>query len=212
MPLIWLMLMRVSLENQGFAKVHLVVAQHISYLELLKQTKSSIALLAITTDISTTSRGRYPLTELDQVSLFQPVTKWNATLDDASRLPANVRTAFREMTTGTPGAVHLALPFDTQKMPVDESEIWANSNHVKFPANQVAANNDSIIKGANILENSKSAVAICGGGVVIANAYKELQQIGELIELPIATTISGQGSIAGNTPSSCRKWLVLMEV
>ena len=167
---------------------------------VVEANESSIALLAITTDISTTSRGRYPLTELDQVSLFGPVTKWNSTLDDASRLPANVRTAFREMTTGTPGAVHLALPFDTQKMPVDESEIWANSNHLKFPANQVAANNDSIIKGANILENSKSAVAICGGGVVIANAYKELQQIGELIELPIATTISGQGSIAETHP------------
>lgn len=49
--------------------------------------ESSVPILAITRDVATTSRGKYPLTELDQVALFRPVTKWNATLDDAMRLP-----------------------------------------------------------------------------------------------------------------------------
>lgn len=163
---------------------------------LVEANESSIALLAITTDISTTSRGRFPLTELDQVNLFRPITKWNTTLDDATRLPANLRTAFREMTTGTPGAVHLALPFDTQKQPVDESEIWADPRHESFPANQNAANNEAIKEAVEVLVKAKSTVAICGGGVVIAKAYEALEQLGELIELPIATSISGQGSIA----------------
>ena len=163
---------------------------------LVEANESSIALLAITTDISTTSRGRFPLTELDQVNLFRPITKWNTTLDDATRLPANLRTAFREMTTGTPGAVHLALPFDTQKQPVDESEIWADPRHENFPANQNAANNEAIKEAVEVLVKAKSTVAICGGGVVIAKAYEALEQLGELIELPIATSISGQGSIA----------------
>ena len=118
---------------------------------LVEANESSIALLAITTDISTTSRGRFPLTELDQVNLFRPITKWNTTLDDATRLPANLRAAFREMTTGTPGAVHLALPFDTQKQPVDESEIWADPRHENFPANQIAANNVAIKEAVEVL-------------------------------------------------------------
>ena len=90
---------------------------------VVEANESSIPVLAITSDVSTSSRGRYPLTELDQVALFRPVTKWNASLDDASRLPAMVRAAFRAMTTGTPGAAHLALPFDTQKATLDPAEV-----------------------------------------------------------------------------------------
>ena len=67
---------------------------------LVEANESSIPVLAITTDVATTSRGKYPLTELDQVAMFKPVTKWNASLDDAAGLPASVRKAFRTMTTG----------------------------------------------------------------------------------------------------------------
>ena len=80
---------------------------------VVEANESSVPVLAITTDVATTSRVKYPLTELDQVPLFRPVTKWNASLDDATRLPAMMRTAFRAMTTGRPGAAHLALPLDT---------------------------------------------------------------------------------------------------
>ena len=68
---------------------------------VVEANESSIPILAITTDVATTSRGKYPLTELDQEALFRPLTKWNASLDEASRLPAMVRKAFRSMTTGT---------------------------------------------------------------------------------------------------------------
>ncbi len=91
---------------------------------VVEANESSTPILAITTDVSTTSRGRYPLTELDQVALFRPLTKWNTSLDDATRLPAMMRSAFRAMSTGRPGAVHLALPFDTQKAEVEGDEIW----------------------------------------------------------------------------------------
>src|SRR3546814_20742515 len=44
---------------------------------VVEANESSIALLAITSDIGVGSRGRFALTELDQESLFRPVTKWN---------------------------------------------------------------------------------------------------------------------------------------
>src|SRR5262249_11693084 len=72
--------------------------------------ESSVPLLAVTTDIATTSRGRFTLTELDQEALFRPVTKWNRVLDKSSAIPSALRTAFAQMTTGRPGAVHLGLP------------------------------------------------------------------------------------------------------
>src|SRR3546814_2726867 len=86
---------------------------------VVEANESSIALLAITSDIGVGSRGRFALTELDQESLFRPVTKWNKVIDTSSSLPRTVRAAFRQMTSGRPGAGHLGLPFDVQKGPVD---------------------------------------------------------------------------------------------
>lgn len=167
---------------------------------VVEANESSIPVLAITTDVATTSRGKYPLTELDQVALFRPLTKWNASLDDATRLPAMVRAAFRAMTTGTPGAAHLALPFDTQKAPVGGAEIWADPRHANFPAEPAAPDPDAVQAAAELLVNAKSAVAICGGGPVIANAIDALHALAETLDLPVATTVSGQGAIAETDP------------
>ena len=70
--------------------------------------------------------------------------KWNASLDDPARLPAMVRAAFRAMTTGRPGATHLALPFDTQKGLTDNSEIWADERHRQYPAERAAPDPDAV--------------------------------------------------------------------
>ncbi|WP_461431526.1 thiamine pyrophosphate-binding protein [Hoeflea alexandrii] len=167
---------------------------------IVEANESSIPVLAITSDVATTSRGRYPLTELDQTALFRPVTKWNISLDDAARLPAMVRQAFRAMTTGRPGAVHLALPFDTQKSETDAAEIWAEERHCSYPSEPAGADPGAIAQAAKILKAATSAVAICGGGPVIAGAFAELKRLADLIDLPVATTVSGQGAIAETDP------------
>ncbi len=169
---------------------------------VVEANESSVPILAITTDVATTSRGRYPLTELDQTALFRSLTKWNASLDDARRLPAMMRAAFRAMTTGRPGAVHLALPFDTQKGFVDTGEIWADARHQSFPAERTAPDPDAIAEAAAMLASASSAVAICGGGPVISGAFDVLKRLAELLDLPIATTVSGQGSIAETDPQA----------
>ncbi len=163
---------------------------------LVEANDSSVPVLAITTDVTTTSRGRFPLTELDQVSLMKPLTKWNASLDSAARLPAALRQAFRTMTTGRPGTVHLALPFDTQKGAVDEAEIWADTRHRSFPAECAAPDPQAVRDAVDILENARSALVICGGGTVLAGAEDAMRTLAETLDLPVATTVSGQGSIA----------------
>jgi acetolactate synthase-1/2/3 large subunit len=167
---------------------------------VVEANESSVPILAITTDVATTSRGKYPLTELDQPALFRPLTKWNTSLDDASRLPANVRAAFRAMTTGTPGATHLALPFDTQKAPVDETEIWADPRHRAFPAERTGPEPEAIEEAARLLAGAENAIIICGGGPVLSGAEDALARVAKLLEVPVATTVSGQGSIAETDP------------
>ena len=169
---------------------------------VVEANESSIPMLALTTDVATTAAGRYPLTELDQTALFRPVTKWNAALDSAGRLPAQIRAAFRAMTTGRPGAAHLSLPFDTQKGEVPASEIWADPRHASFPAERTAPDPAAIRAAADVLAEAACAVAICGGGPVIAGAEAALGRIASMLDLPVATTVSGQGSIAETDPQA----------
>ncbi|MEM9222498.1 MAG: thiamine pyrophosphate-binding protein [Pseudomonadota bacterium] len=169
---------------------------------VVEANESSVPVLAITTDVATTSRGKYPLTELDQVALFRPLTKWNASLDDASRLPATIRAAFKAMTTGRPGAVHLALPFDTQKGVVDHAEIYADPRHTRFPAEPSAADPADIEAAADALTKAGQAVIICGGGPVIAGAFDSLARLAKLLDCPVATTVSGQGAISETDPQA----------
>lgn len=167
---------------------------------LIEAGDSSVPICAITTDVATTSRGKYPLTELDQAALMAPLTKWNTSLDNAARLPAMMRQAFRAMTTGRPGSVHLALPFDTQKAPVDMAEIWADPRHRAFPAGRAAPDPEVIAQAADLIAGASRAVMICGGGPVLAGAEAAVQSLAEALDMPVATTVSGQGSLAETHP------------
>lgn len=168
---------------------------------VVEANESSIPVLAVTTDVAVTSQGKFPLTELRQDELFRPLTKYNGVIDTADRLPNMVRAAFRAMTTGTPGAAHLGLPFDVQKQPVDGSGIWAQSEFSAFPAWPVAPCARSIEAAADAIVQARNPVVICGGGVVIAGAEEELGRLAERLDLVVATTVSGQGSLADNHPN-----------
>lgn len=73
---------------------------------------SSIPLLVITSDNPLSMEHQGALTALDQEALFRPVTKWSAGVKRAELIPHMVRRAFRLMTTGRTGAVHLSFPKD----------------------------------------------------------------------------------------------------
>ncbi len=164
--------------------------------------ESSVAMIAVTTDISVSSRGKFTLTELDQKSLFRPVTKWNTVIDRAADIPASVRQAFREATCGRPGAVHLGLPYDVQKDAVDEADVWAEPAHARFPARRAGPDPADVEKVAKALADAKHPVIVVGGGVVIADAFAELRALAERLDAPVLTTISGQGAIEDTHPLS----------
>jgi len=167
---------------------------------IVEANESSIPVLGITTDIATTSRGRYTLTELDQEALYRPLTKRSEVIDRADRLPEAVRRAFRAMTTGRPGAAHLGLPFDVQNGAVAQEAVWANPEHGSFPSTRAAPEEGSIKRAAAALAAASMPIFVCGGGVVISNAEKELSELATLLGAPVATTVSGQGSLAEDHP------------
>src|SRR6476660_4308743 len=74
---------------------------------------SAIPLLCLTTDTPVNQHGRGVLTELDQESLFRPITNWNTRINGSVTVAEMTRRAVRMATSGRPGAVHLSLPTDT---------------------------------------------------------------------------------------------------
>ena len=167
---------------------------------LVEANESSIPVLGINTDISVSSRGRFTLTELDQRALMQPLTKWNAVLDRAADIPRTFRAAFEAMTGGRSGAAHIALPFDVQNAPVDRADVWADPSLGSTPARRVAPDPAFVEMAASLLRKAKNPLFICGGGVVLSGAEHELGVLAEKIGAPVATTISGKGSIDERSP------------
>jgi len=167
---------------------------------LVEANESSIPVLAINTDVSVASRGRYTLTELDQKSLMRPLTKWNAVLDRAADIPRTFRAAFDAMTTGRPGAAHIALPFDVQNGTVERSDVWGDPSLGSYPSRRVAPDPFHVELAAKLLRGAKRPIFICGGGPVIAGAEDELRELAERLSAPVATTISGQGVISEAHP------------
>jgi acetolactate synthase-1/2/3 large subunit len=167
---------------------------------LAEANESSVPVLGINSDISVASRGRYALTALDQGALMRPVTKWNAVLDRAPDIPQFFRTAFKQMTTGRPGAAHIALPFDVQNGAVDRADIFGDAIFGRFPAERVAPEPNCVERAAKLLRDAARPVFVCGGGAVIASAEPELRELAERLSAPVATTISGKGSISEEHP------------
>ena len=169
---------------------------------LVEANESSIPILAITSDVSVSSRGHYPLTELDQEGLMRPLTKWNAVINKSEMLPDMVRTAFRKMTTGRPGAAHLGLPIDVQRDQVDPDQIWADPRHQSYPAFPVAPVGEDAEAALEALLSARFPVIVCGGGIVLAGGEAVFKTFVERLDIAVGTTVSGQGSLPETHPNN----------
>lgn len=168
---------------------------------LIEASESSSAILGITTDISVASYGKFPLTEVDQDALMKPLTKWNTVVMRADHIPRMVRGAFRAMTTGRPGAAHLGIPYDIQYDSVDPQDVWADEAHCAYPAWRAAPEPGAAEAAVEAILSAKRPLAVCGGGVVIAGASDELDRFATRLDLPVASSISGQGSLSDEHPN-----------
>lgn len=169
---------------------------------LVEANESSVPILSITSDVSVSSRGHYPLTELDQDGLMRPLTKWNAVVNRSDMLPDMVRAAFRAMTSGRPGAAHLGFPIDVQRDPVDPDTIWAEPRHTAYPAFPAAPPEEDAAALLEALLSARFPAVVCGGGIVLAGGEDEFRRFVERLDIAVATTVSGQGSLPETHPNN----------
>jgi len=158
---------------------------------------NSIPLIALNTDIETFFRGRARLTELDQVSIAAPMTRWSASLDDVRQIPFSVRKAFRIALGPRPGAVHLALPSNVMDSAADGvTASVVRGAPFRLPTTRQRPSDEELEAAARAIEGSRKPVLVVGGGIHLSRGYDALREFAEHIAAPVATSISGKGAIA----------------
>ena len=163
---------------------------------------SSVPLVCLTSDIDQKDRGRGTLTELDQTALFRPVTKWTHMPAVASEIPRTLRRAFRTAASGAMGAVHVGLSFDVQTGDAGAEDIARDERGSRYPWSRVGPALDDVRKAARLLAEARRPLILAGAGVVRSEAWDAVRELAHLLGAPVATSISGKGSIAETDPYS----------
>lgn len=163
---------------------------------------SAIPLLCLTSDTPVGQHGRGVLTELDQESLFRPVTTWNTRVNSAATLAEATRRAMRMATSGRPGAVHLSLPADVLDGETPDGTVWGVPEFGSAPALRTRPDRTLVQRAADALIRAERPVIVAGGGVVTGGAWDALTALAEGLNVPVGTSINGKGSIAETSPVS----------
>jgi acetolactate synthase-1/2/3 large subunit len=163
---------------------------------------SSVPLVCLTSDVDARDAGRGTLTELDQAGLFRPVTKWTTVPTNGAQLPTAIRAAFQQATTGALGAAHVGLPYNVQMEDVDDEDVEVDPRFGVAPAGRAPPDADAVKRAVQLLRGARRPLIVAGAGVLRSGAWEELTAFARLLGAPVATSISGKGSIAETDPLS----------
>jgi len=168
---------------------------------VVEANESSISVISITSDVPLTSIGHFPLTELKQKELFKPLTKWNEIIEEPKNLGSIIRNSFKQSTSGRPGACHICFPFDIQTAEISEEDIWVDKKFTKFPSLPLKPDPLKIDQIVQELSKSKNPMIICGGAIKNSFAEKELQRLVEKLNIVLATSVTGKGTLPDIHPN-----------
>jgi acetolactate synthase-1/2/3 large subunit len=164
--------------------------------------KASVAMLVLTTDVPLELENRNVLTGCDQSSLFRGITKETLTVRSVREMSVILRRAFRSATTGRPGPVHVRLPMDVLESEGKEIGIHADTHYSRYPSHRLTPPTKEMQKAVEWLSASERPIIVCGQGVLYSQAWEEIRELAECLGIPVATTITGKGSIAETHPLS----------
>ncbi|MDH3195024.1 MAG: thiamine pyrophosphate-binding protein [Hyphomicrobiales bacterium] len=161
-------------------------------------------VIAMTGGRDPATKFRQVYQEVDDMPAFEPVTKFNATVDDASRFPDMVRQAFRVAVSGTPGPVHLQFRGNEGQVDLEEAEMDAivDTHTAQVPPFRPQAEPADIQAAVQLLQDAERPVFVSGGGVRASGASLELIALAEKLGIPVATSLNGKDTIPGNHPLS----------
>ena len=158
----------------------------------------SVPLLVFTGQVARAGIGKDAFQEADIVGITMPITKYNYQVRETADIPRIITEAVHIATTGRPGPVVIDLPKDVSALETD----FIYSPEVTLPSYQptLKPNDMQIKKILKQLSKAKKPVLLAGGGISYAEAAVELNEFAERYQIPVVTSLLGQGTIATTHP------------
>jgi acetolactate synthase-1/2/3 large subunit len=152
----------------------------------------SVPIVAITGQVPTPVVGNDAFQEADITGITMPITKHNFLVKDPADIAETVREAFHIASTGRPGPVLIDLPKDVLINQVEF--VWPE--HIKLPGYKptTKGHNRQVAEAVKLMLAAKRPVLYVGGGVIKADAHKELFQLATDGALPVVTTLMARGA------------------
>ena len=162
-------------------------------------------VIAITGHRPLTHQYRNSYQEIDHMQPFSAVTKYSVVVDSAEQLPHLVRQAFREATTGATAPVHLDLQGISGDVVSDgeaDLEVIVEAAFAQRPAFRPEPEPQLVRDAAQALAGARRPVIIAGGGVTASGAKREIVELAEMLNIPVATSLNAKGTIPEDHPLS----------
>lgn len=158
----------------------------------------SVPLLVFTGQVARAGIGKDAFQEADIVGITMPITKYNYQVRETADIPRIITEAVHIATTGRPGPVVIDLPKDISALETDCIYL----PEVNLPSYQptLEPNDMQIKKILKQLSKAKKPVLLAGGGISYAEAATELNEFAERYQIPVVTSLLGQGTIATSHP------------
>jgi len=138
---------------------------------------------------------------LDQVTMFKPITKYQKSIRTIEEVPDAVQKVFREATSGRPRPVLLEIYEDAFLSEKEESEIPIMSPDQYRCFEKPAVSKELIQKSLDLLLKAEKPLIVSGGGVSRSEGWEELQEFAEYLKIPVITSIMGVGTISSKSGS-----------
>lgn len=158
---------------------------------------SPVVILSSESSTHIHGRGRSNFHEVDQLSLFRPITKSAVRAEQARRIPELVRRAFQVARSGRPGPVYLGLPKDFLLQPATGNLPVASGPESSHRTSGHPADLDKAIE---LLIKAEHPFILAGGGVILSGARRQLQEVAERLVAPVASTPWHRGILSDAHP------------
>ena len=152
----------------------------------------SVPIVAITGQVPGPAIGTDAFQEADIRGITMPITKHNYLVTDPAEIPRAIAEAFHIANSGRPGPVLVDIAKDALQKMTDFH--YPKSVHLSGYAPKTSPDSKAIAEAASLIAQSKKPVFYVGGGVIKANAHRELLQLAELVGAPVVTTLMARGA------------------
>lgn len=148
-------------------------------------------VLAITGQIDSNMLHKESHQNMDVITMFKPITKWNQSIRNGDNIPEIVRRAFKIANEEKAGATHIELPQDVAKQ---QSNIMPIPKQGDVPRSY--PNKFVIDKAVKLILDSRKRLILVGNGCVRGNASIPIRKFVEKTGICSVNTFMAKGVIS----------------